>query len=321
VSTDVVPLPTLSIASCSSSVATHALLRKVAASVEGIADSETVLLSSILDAEAKRPFFAVNEGTKLSKLRQYSRTVKSDFVCVCDPDLEVQSAATLAVVAAAINVANSGCEIVAYGLLKCRDDGTVLSRVIAIDKWLSHRVLRPALWGCGVGITIPGQFMVFSTSMLQRIDPAVDSYLDDLYLGWIARSNSVRVLRVPVVVGYEESRSAWASLLTQRLRWMRGFFSLVAHLARQPKAIGLLAVHFAAYHGLPILWLLCLVALAILAPAVAVAFFATSAVLASLLSRQSLVVATMFFLLFPMLHCVVALLWWIPISHERLQQR
>ena len=315
------PLPCISIVTCSSHVATDAVARAVATSLEGVANAQVVILSSVAATETKHHVFDVPEGTKLSKLRQFSHSADSDFVCICDPDLDVHSDATREVITQAIKASAGKSEIVAFGLIDCRDDGTLLSSVIAIDKWLSHRVLRPILWGYGLGITIPGQFLVLSTSVLQRLDPAVDSYLDDLYLGWIARYNGVRVLRVPVVVGDEESRSTLASLLTQRLRWMRGLFSLVGHLSQQPKALGFLAVHFMAYHGLPILWMICLGILAIFHPVVAVAFFAATVLMISWLSHQSLVAAATFSLLFPLLHCFATLLWWAPISRQRLRQR
>lgn len=314
-------LPSITIATCASLKETDEVAGVIAASLRGLVNSNVVIFSSVVGIESKHDVVHVPEGTKLSKLRIFSQTVNSDFVCVCDPDLCVRSDTTREVVASAIEASHGDNEVVAFGLVDCRANGTLLSSVIAIDKWLSHRVLRPLLWRYGLGITIPGQFLVLSTSVLQRLDPAIDSYLDDLYLGWIARSTGVRVLRVPVVIGEEESRSTFTSLFTQRLRWMRGFFSLVTHFSRQPRALGFLAIHFIAYHGMPILWLICISALAIFLPVLAIALFVASALMISRLSHQSLIAAATFSILFPLLHCFATLLWWAPISRQKLRQR
>lgn len=314
-------LPSISVVTCSSFAANDVAAQAVATSLKGVANVQVIILSSVAGTESYHRVVEVPEGTKLSKLRQFSHTVDSDFVCICDPDLDVHSDATRDVVRLAIEASTGRNEVVAFGVVGCRDDGTLLSSVIAIDKWLSHRVLRPMLWRYGLGITIPGQFLVLSTSVLRRLNSEVDSYLDDLYLGWIARSTNARVLRVPVVVGKEESRSAWASLLTQRLRWMRGWFSLVGHLSGSPKAIGFLAVHFVAYHGLPVLWLVCIGTIAMFYPVAAVAFYAAAVLTLSRLTHQSIIGAVTFLLLFPLLHCFATLLWWAPIGRQRLRQR
>jgi cellulose synthase/poly-beta-1,6-N-acetylglucosamine synthase-like glycosyltransferase len=293
----------------------------VISSLAGIVNAEVVILSSFEREGSQNQVILVMEGTKLSKLRRFAETVNSDFVCICDPDLEVRGDATRAVVAQAIEASGGGEEVVAFGLIDSRNDGNLLANLIAIDKWLSHRILRPALWGCGMGITLPGQFLVLSASVLQRLDPAVDSYLDDLYLGWIAYSTGVRIERVPEVVGLEESRATWGSLLTQRLRWMRGFMSLVRHLSANPKALGLLFAHFVAYYGLPILWLISVSILAIISMPFAVGIVVITSILLARLSRQPFVAAVTFLTLFPLLHCFAVLLWWVPISRHRLTQR
>lgn len=314
-------LPSISVATCLPLGANACAASGVTASLAGIANAEAVILSSVEREGLQNQVVLVPEGTKLSKLRKFAESVNSDFVCICDPDLEVRGDATRAVVVQAIEASNGGEEVVAFGLIDCRNDGSLLASIVAIDKWLSHRILRPALWGCGMGITLPGQFLVLSTSVLQRLDPNVDSYLDDLYLGWVARSTGVRVKRVLEVVGLEESRSTWGSLLTQRLRWMRGFMSLVFHLFPKPKALGLLFAHFVAYHGIPVLWLIIVATIATMSTIVAVGIVAIASILVTLFSRQSFVAAFSFLILFPLLHGLAVLLWWVPISRHRLTQR
>ena len=261
------------------------------------------------------------EGTKLSKIRRLADLVDADLVCICDPDLSINEDACRKVFDRAATEVHSGNDVVAFGVVDGRDDGTILSRVVALDKWLSHRVLRRLLWDCNVGITIPGQFFIVSARLLHGLDPRVDSYLDDLYLGWVARTDGVEVHRVPVVVGEESPRTTWSSLLSQRLRWMRGLVCLVGHLAAHPSAIVLLTIHYLAYHGLPILMLISIVMLSVVSPIGAVAALLGFVLLLARLSGQSLRTAATFVAVFPIVHCVVTLLWLIPMRHSYLARR
>lgn len=215
----------------------------------------------------------------------------------------------------------SGEEVVAFGVIDGRDDGTTLSRVVSLDKWLSHHVLRRCLWAIGIGITLPGQFLIVSPGLLRSLSPAVDSYLDDLYLGWVARSRKVRVHRLPVVVGVEEPRRGWRSLLAQRIRWMRGLTCLFGHLVPNPNAIFLLSVHFLAYHGLPVLAFLLILCSVIVNPVAALGVsFGLTATL-SIASRRSFFTALMFLAVFPAVHLLATLLWWVPVSRSLLIRR
>ncbi len=263
----------------------------------------------------------VPEGTKLSKIRRFAKLVDTDLICICDPDLKVDEDSCRQVFEEAASEVRRGSDVVAFGFVKGSDNGTVLSRVIATDKWLSHRVLRRYLWDCGIGITLPGQFLVVSTGILQGLDPEVDSYLDDLYFGWVAHSNGVRVCRVPIVVGEEDPRATWGSLLSQRVRWMRGLASLFGHLVSNPRAVLLLTIHYFAYHGLPILIFLTIVFVAVVSPIAGLAAFLGLATLLARLSDQSLWTTSTFITVFPILHCFASLMWWIPVSPSYLTKR
>jgi len=214
-----------------------------------------------------------------------------------------------------------GNEVVAFGVVEGHDTGSLLSRVVALDKWLSHRVIRRVLWGLGVGITLPGQFLVVSAGLLRRLDPGVDSYLDDLYLGWIARSQGVKVHRLPVVVGEEDARATWGGLLAQRLRWMKGLARLFGHLAGHPSAVFLLTVHFLAYHGLPIFLLSSLIALSVVSPLLAMTTLSAMTVLLAHCSGRSYRTTATFLVAFPIVHCLATLLWWVPVSGSYLARR
>ncbi len=102
---------------------------------------------------------------------------------------------------------------------------------------------------------------------------------------------------------------------------MRGLVCLVGHLAAHPSAIVLLTIHYLAYHGLPILMLISIVMLSVVSPIGAVAALLGFVLLLARLSGQSLRTAATFVAVFPIVHCVVTLLWLIPMRHSYLARR
>jgi cellulose synthase/poly-beta-1,6-N-acetylglucosamine synthase-like glycosyltransferase len=310
------------VACCSTASLPHDTALAVAKAFAPLASVRTVLLS---ETEETLPDGAevavVPRGTKLSKIRWLAGRISADLLCICDPDLTIDEESCRVVLGRAAADLRDGQEVVAFGIVEGRDDGTVLSQVIAMDKWVSHRILRRLLWAAGVGVTLPGQFLIVSTGFLRSLNPAVDSYLDDLYLGWVARRQKVRVHRVPVVVGLEEPRSAWSSLLTQRVRWMRGLARLFGHLAMCPSAVFLLSIHYLAYHGLPIFTLLAILSLVLVNPIVSLGVFFGLTVILAVLSRRSFLTAATFLAVFPVVHVLATLLWWVPVSRTLLTRR
>jgi cellulose synthase/poly-beta-1,6-N-acetylglucosamine synthase-like glycosyltransferase len=313
--------PSVCIVSCGNGTSPVAIVRRLKTAfpartnVYGIVLTEDVVRSTDIN------FVCVPAGTKLSKLRRLADLVEADLVCICDPDLRINSQSCLQVLAAAEAKQIRGNEIIAFGVVAGVDDGSLLSGVIAVDKWWSHRVLRHSLWKLGVGITIPGQFFVASTSVFQRLDPDVDSYLDDLYLGWIARTSGVEVLRIPAVVGQEESRTHWGSLLSQRLRWMKGLARLLWHLAGHPLALALIGMHYFAYHGLPMLAAFGLALLAFASPLAAIGVFSLLTVALTRSSRLPATNIIAFLIVFPVLHVLASTLWWVPSRRSYLLRR
>lgn len=307
---------------CSTMSMPHASAIKVADAMKSDAVVRTILLSETGCEQAVGvEVIAVPHGTKLSKIRRLADLVTVDLFCICDPDLTVEEDACRIVLRQAMAEVQAGKDVVAFGIVEGRDDGTLLSQVVAIDKWLSHRILRRFLWAAGLGITLPGQFLIVSPGLLHSLDPSVDSYLDDLYLGWVARQRGVCVHRVPVVVGHEDPRSSWSSLLTQRGRWMRGLVCLLRHLLPYPSALGLLGIHFLAYHGLPIVAMIAVVWLTVLNPLAGGCVFFGLAVVLSIVSRRSFIASVAFLGVFPFIHLLATLLWWVPVKRSVLTRR
>ena len=310
------------VACCSTASMPHDAVQAVAKSINSAAVVRTVLLSETgVESTHGVEIIVVPEGSKLSKIRRLAELIDTDLFCICDPDLTIEEESCRVIHQQAFGDVRAGKEVVAFGIVEGKDDGTLLSQVVAVDKWLSHRVLRRFLWAAGIGITLPGQFLVLSPGLLRSIDPGVDSYLDDLCLGWLARRRGVRVHRVAVVVGEEDPRSRWASLLTQRVRWMRGIASLFGHFSSHPSAVGLLGVHYLTYHGLPILVMVAVISLTVASPLAGFCVFFSLAALLSIFSGRSFVAAVTFLGVLPVVHALATLLWWVPLSRTMLTRR
>jgi len=313
---------TVCVVCCSTASMPHDAPLTVAKAMDSVAAVRTILLSETgSERTGGVDVIAVPCGTKLSKIRRLADLVTADLFCICDPDLTIDETACRVVLQQAMVDVRAGKEVVAFGIVEGRDDGTLLSNVVAVDKWLSHHVLRRFLWAAGIGITLPGQFLIVSSGLLRSLEPDVDSYLDDLYLGWVARQRGVRVHRVPVVVGNEDPRSSWLSLLTQRGRWMRGLVCLFRHFLPHPTALGLLGIHFLAYHGLPIMAMFAVVWLTVVNPLAGFCVFFSLAAVLSIASRQSFFAAIAFLGIFPFVHVLATLLWWVPVKRCVLTRR
>ncbi|WP_373653111.1 hypothetical protein [Schlesneria sp. DSM 10557] len=257
----------------------------------------------------------------MSKIRHLSDSIETDLFCIFDPDLTANQEACRTIFQLAIEAFRTGEDVLSFGIIEGADTGTLLAKVVAIDKWYSHRIIRRCLWACGIGITIPGQFFVISANLLGNLDPQIDSYLDDLVIGWLAWKKDVRVQRVAVVVGQEHPRSCWASLLTQRIRWMRGIASLFGCLSNSPAAIGLLVAHWIAYHGIPIAGLVGTVCLAEINFVAGICALVILGAVVSFCSGRSFRSAAAFLTVFPVIHLFATVMWWIPLSRTTLTRR
>ena len=316
------PLPQVTVVCCSSEGLPHSTLGEVIEALSPIAACRAVVLSEAPEeAMDGAETVTVPRATKLAKLRGVSKEIVTDLVCVCDPDVLIARNGCRAILLEAVRAAREGGDVVAFGVVEGGDDGGLLSRVIIIDKWLSHRVLRPLLWRLGVGITLPGQFLVFSSRLLRELDPNVDTHLDDLYLGWIARTRNARVVRSSDVVGEEKPRSTWGSLIAQRLRWMRGLARLFAHLRSRPAAAIALLMHYGAYHALPMLLMVGVMWASLESPLVGMAAILVGVGGVKYASGQSWPAAAVYIGVFPVIHLLATLFWWVPVRRSFLTRR
>jgi len=102
---------------------------------------------------------------------------------------------------------------------------------------------------------------------------------------------------------------------------MRGLVCLFRHLFPNTSALGLLGIHFIAYHGLPIVAMIALLGLTFVNPLAGGGVFVGSAAVLSIVSRQSFLASVAFLSIFPLIHLLATLLWWIPVKRSVLTRR
>jgi hypothetical protein len=240
---------------------------------------------------------------------------------VCDPDITLDIRSACNVILKALELADDGRIVLAYGRIRS-EGGCLLRSLVAFDKDWSHRVVRPMLWRIGLGASVPGQFLVVSGSLLSAIDPSVDSYLDDLYLGLHARSApETAIVSESLTVGFEASRCGWISLVAQRMRWMKGLAALAWHTRRSPSAAMRLATHFVAYHAFPIFALTSLAFACVFYPAYGLIVTVLFVAITSALAGQHPAVGLAYWITFPALQTLVIFTWWLPLPKPFLLRR
>ena len=102
---------------------------------------------------------------------------------------------------------------------------------------------------------------------------------------------------------------------------MRGLMCLFRHLFPNPSALGLLVIHFTAYHGLPIVAMIALLSLTFVNPLAGGCVFVGLATLLSIVSRQSFFASVAFLSIFPVVHVLATVLWWMPVKRSVLTRR
>ena len=289
---------------------------------DGVRCSATVISeSSTLALPPGIDLLTVPMGSKLSKIRHLlasGRVGAGIYVCVVDSDVRLDLHACRDLIRATMQ----GRYGIGFGVVESAGGTRWLDGCIALDKRLSHRIWRPLLHRLGVGITVPGQFVVYGPELLHGAPHLTETYLDDLYFGLRCRTLDLPFLRQDKVVCRESGRTAWSTLLGQRIRWMKGLFRLAWAASRGLGGWHYCAIHYALYHGIP---MAAGVGLAVLAAggawmaALALALAGTLTLAGLRLTFYPL--AILYLITFPVIHLLATLGAVLPISVTRLRRR
>ena len=140
---------------------------------------------------------------------------------------------------------------IAWGYIGVTEINGFIPNLIAIDKLLSHKIIRPLLWKFGIGISVPGQVFLINTSKFRNDLPSYDTVFDDLTIGIITKQFNYSVSCLPLYLGYEKPSSAFSTLVMQRKHWAKGFYQSICNNIHD-KILPYILLHGLVYH---FLWL------------------------------------------------------------------
>ncbi len=140
---------------------------------------------------------------------------------------------------------------IAWGKIKSIKVNSLTSHLVAIDKNLSHDYIRPLLWKCNVGISLPGQIFMMNKNYYDEKLSCTDTVYDDLTIGVITKQNKMPIYFTKEVLGYEVPKISLKALIAQRKRWAKGFAQTIYN-NRETKMEKYVLLHGFVYH---LLWL------------------------------------------------------------------
>lgn len=196
-------------------------------------------------------------GTKYSRLIKLLEQDNSEYFLSIDNDITGNMSELLAFVDSMIK----GKYEVGWGRIQARSPKEFISNMVAVDKLLSHNLIRPFLWKTGFGISIPGQVFCIRGASFRGNLMQLDTFLDDLALGLYVNVNHSRKFVTSSILGFEEPSSKFINLWEQRKRWAIGYASILKGISDNKEYSLKVSIHGFSYHFLWILHWVCLAAL------------------------------------------------------------
>lgn len=238
------------------------------------------------------------KGTKYRKLLQALQDTNHRYLLSLDNDIAADIPGLLRLVAQTVE----GDFDLGWGRIHSRQVSSYISRLVEVDKLLSHTVLRPALWHLHLGVTIPGQCFLLKTESFQCTLPSTDTFLDDLSIGLHAAKHRLSYHYAHEVVAFELPSYSFAALWRQRSRWATGFRQSLSCSTLTRQDLHLLWVHAFFYHLLPIFHVVVLTVLALQAPVFCASWLGVFALVITRHRPRALGVALTYPILFPLFH-------------------
>lgn len=241
--------------------------------------------------------FFLQEGTKYARLRKYIQQDDSEYYLCIDNDIRGNNECIQPFLLEMIR-----CKYdLGWGKIAAENSNRMVGKLVAIDKILSHYILRPLLWKFRIGISIPGQLFCLKGSFIRDHFMQYDTYLDDLAIGLYAREKKCRILCSKNILGYELPNETFCNLLLQRKRWAIGFSSVFFNhhdfIAKM-----LLCIHMFSYHFLWCLNLLVCVFLFIRCVYILPIYILFNALLLTYPQKRLLLYGIEYQFVFPILH-------------------
>ena len=234
-------------------------LREIAASLyDFFGDSFKVILC----CEKKIPTFneaaypieqsILPNATKYRRLIHVIENDDSTYFLSVDNDVKCDTAA----VQNFLTTILQGVYDIGWGKIRTQENRNIISKLVAVDKLLSHNILRPMLWKLGVGISVPGQIFCIKGASYRGKLNKTDTTLDDLAVGLYSSNAGKKFLMSPCILGYERPNVSFEGLWQQRVRWARGYMAIL-HSLKKRRSLAKVIIHSITYHFLWIIhWII-----------------------------------------------------------------
>lgn len=206
---------------------------------------------------------------------------------------------------------------VGWGRIKAKRQQGFISNMVAVDKLLSHNIIRPLLWKLGIGISIPGQVFCIKGESYRGKLIDLDTYLDDLALGLYVNINHSRKYIISTVLGEEMPNSRFKGLWMQRSRWAIGYSTILKAVKNRKKYRNKVIIHGISYHFSWILnWLVYLLSAYIWRP-MAVAYGIVISLMIAGKDLRMIFYTLIYQVFFPIFH----IRWMIILFRELLKEK
>lgn len=137
---------------------------------------------------------------------------------------------------------------VGWGRIRAKKQRGFISNMVAVDKLLSHNIIRPLLWKTGMGISIPGQVFCIKGDSFRGKLIELDTFLDDLALGLYVNINNSRKYVISTVLGQEQPNGTFSGLWKQRSRWAVGYYTILHAVKKKKEYKNKVMIHGLSYH-------------------------------------------------------------------------
>lgn len=187
----------------------------------------------------------LTQGTKYRRLIELMEDDDSEYYLSVDNDITGNINDLLDFVN---EVIGKGMDI-GWGRIRARYTAGLISNLVAVDKLLSHDMIRPLLWKCGCGISVPGQVFCIKASVYKGNLIDLDTFLDDVALGLYSNVHSCKRYITKNVLGLETPNSTFKGLWMQRSRWAKGYASIYLGTKNNKQYKKLVIIHGLSYHA------------------------------------------------------------------------
>ena len=241
----------------------------------------------------------MKKSTKFEKIKWFLSEINCEYFICIDSDL------TLIVDEIECLISNSilNKSDIAWGKIQTNNYETYTSRLVAVDKILSHYILRPFLWYLNIGISIPGQLFLLKKSSFEKLFDFNDTYLEDLVIGMFARcSNNIKITMFKDILANEEPSFSLLELMKQRKRWAQGYRKIIKGNYKNHKYFKYILIHGFCYHLIPIIHLLLLLFMLYKYSLMGLIYLIFLSVLLSNRKSKLIITALTYIFIFPILH-------------------